>query len=83
MNPCIKAKLNRNGNIKLGNAIATFSKLYSDMEFVTDYGTVKLGEYWLENYDAYGIDLAWTCELIPSVADYYDFDLFPRWWETC
>lgn len=41
MNPNIKAKLNRNGNIKLGTAIATFSKLYSDMEFVTDYGTVK------------------------------------------
>lgn len=35
------AKLNRKGNIKLGTTIATFSKLYSDMEFETKYGVVK------------------------------------------
>lgn len=37
----ITAKLNRNGNIKLGKTIATFSKLYSDEEFITPYGVVK------------------------------------------
>lgn len=36
----IKAKLNRNGNIKLGKAIDTFSKLYSDNVFNTIYGPV-------------------------------------------
>lgn len=37
----IFARLASKGNIKLGASMGTFSKLYSDREFNTQYGTVK------------------------------------------